>query len=161
MDVRPGAGALVLQLGYTATTARVLPPSVFGPFAASQAMVLLMGYLSLAAVAAAIARRVTLTRVQVGSAWSLAFLGGTAAAVATVGASSMWAKYGTLRSDIMVMISRPSRSARPTAAISTDLLAADTVSSGRDHRAEETVTGFGSPGPDRTHRTPDALVRAA
>jgi PST family polysaccharide transporter len=118
-----GALALLLQLGYTATTARALPPSAFGPFAASQAVILLLGYLSLTAVAAAVTRRVALTPALIGSAWTLTFLGGGLAALAALCGSSLWARLWNLPdAALLVVASSPAVLLGPPAALSLALL---------------------------------------
>lgn len=102
------AGTLLLQLGYTAITARALPPAAFGPFASSQVLVTMLGYLSLNSVGAAVARSPGAPRSLVGSAWTLALLGGLTAAVLAVLAAPLWAAaWNSPDADVLVLASVP------------------------------------------------------
>lgn len=82
---------LLVQVLYTAVTARSLGPEVFGAYAASQALAMLLSYLSMGAIGNAVARNVTVDTPLLGTAWTLAVVGGTAAAAAAVLLARPWA----------------------------------------------------------------------
>src|SRR5262245_28300970 len=72
-----GASIVIVgQLAYTALTARLISPSEFGAYATAQALMMLVGYFTLATVGNAVIRHPALDRQVVGTAVALTTVAG-------------------------------------------------------------------------------------
>lgn len=116
------AGA-VIQIGYTAVTARAVAPSAFGAYAASQALALLFSYLSLAAVGNAVIRSTEFSRAMVATAWTLAAAGGVIAATAAVLLAPWWATIWNVHEHVeLVVLAAPTILLLPASTLALALL---------------------------------------
>jgi lipopolysaccharide exporter len=87
-----GAGVIIVgQLAYTALTARLISPGEFGAYATAQALLMLVGYLTLATVGNAVIRQPTIDRHIVGTAIALSSGAGLIVALVVVGVAGIWA----------------------------------------------------------------------
>src|SRR5262245_19423498 len=79
------------QLAYTALTARLISPAEFGAYAVAQAMLALIGYLTLGTVGNAIMRQLSLTRRMIGTAVVMTLASGTIVALVVLAGAGVWA----------------------------------------------------------------------
>lgn len=98
---------LLIQVGYTAVTARAVGPAVFGAYAASQALAMLLSYLSLSTVGNAVSRTADIDDHLLGTAWSLAAGGGLVAAAAAVLIAPWWASLWNVEHVTLVALAAP------------------------------------------------------
>ena len=89
------AGAAVVivgQLGYTAMTARLISPAEFGAYATAQALLGLVGYLTLSTVGNAIIRHPSLDRTVIGTGLVITGIAGSAVAALVIATADLWAE---------------------------------------------------------------------
>jgi lipopolysaccharide exporter len=88
-----GGSAVVIvgQLAYTALTARLISPADFGAYATAQALLMLVGYLTLATVGNAIIRQPSINRQIVGTGLVLSGGAGLAVSLLVLIAAGPWA----------------------------------------------------------------------
>jgi lipopolysaccharide exporter len=87
-----GAGVVIVgQLAYTALTARLISPAEFGAYATAQALLMLVGYLTLATVGNAIIRLPHIDRQVVGTGLLLSGGAGLAVALLVLAIAGPWA----------------------------------------------------------------------
>lgn len=94
----------IIQVAFTAVTARSLAPSMFGAYASSQALAMLFSYLSLATVGNAVIRRSELDRQLLATAWSMAAGGGLVAATTVVLLAPLWAALWRVQEHVELVV---------------------------------------------------------
>jgi O-antigen/teichoic acid export membrane protein len=89
-----GGAAVVIvgQLLYTALTARLISPSEFGAYATAQALLMLVGYLTLATLGNAVIRQPVLERGLVGTALLMSGATGIAVSLVVLAVAGPWAQ---------------------------------------------------------------------
>ncbi len=88
-----GSGlTLTAQLAYTATTARLISPREFGAYAAAQALIGIVGYLTLAPLGNAVIRQGRPSRRMIGTAVTLSIGAGATSACVVALAAPAWAE---------------------------------------------------------------------
>lgn len=98
---------LVVQVGYTAVTARVLGAAVFGAYAASQALAMLLSHLSLSTIGNAVSRTAAIDGPLLRTAWSLALGGGLVAAAAALLVAPWWARLWKVEHVTLIALAAP------------------------------------------------------
>jgi len=84
------AATVVAQIGYTATTARLVSPASFGAYAAAQALMGMAGYAGMSTLGNAVVRHPALTSAVTRTAGSLSVAAGAIAAALMIAIGSLW-----------------------------------------------------------------------